>query len=101
MKNNFKDVSKSDSMLDRMSLDHAIYNERIYPLLGFDSNNIPDLGKWEVGKEYKIVIKTKLKRKVDKGEGKVDGEFQILMVAAEDEDDELNPTQKRYKNIMT
>lgn len=74
-----------------------------YPeTIRFDSRQLPQIKKWEIGEIYTITLKVKMTdyslRKSGNGKEKETAVFEVVAVKA---DSSLTEEQKRIKDVMT
>jgi len=101
MSTKFKDASSPHPQLEKEAIGNAIKNTRMYEILTFNEGIIPELDKWDVGQDYVLTIKARLKRHVKDDKKKVFADFEVLAVkAGEQEEDNLTNEQKRVKDLL-
>lgn len=96
-----KDFTLRDAGQTMMGLTHSGpgKQEKYYQTVSFDIEQLPEIGVWEVGKEYTLIVKVKQvvhSMREEKDNTRERGDFEILKVANYvPEVDEYGPEVKR------
>lgn len=73
-----------------VKMDHTTYNPQ--PSVSIDETVLPEIKKWEIGKEYCLEIKVKMtginQRDYGHFRGKACGEFRITQIGLDKDNDE-------------
>ena len=91
-----------------MSKSELVSSEMMKPMMDLNSKDLPEVAKWEVGKEYNVMLKVKMKRKSQGGYGvpdnQISGSFEIVSTKCGHDMEEMDgkpetktEEQKEYK----